>query len=419
MHRQIPKAVTFFAGARDHYELPLALAERGWLERFVTEAYWPLENRWVGGLAERVLPGSWSKLRHREGLSSRQVRLDWRALTAVALSKIRPDPALYHVMDRALGRRGRRIAARTGASVFSYSYYAHAAFREGSDRPERRFLFQVHPHPASVRRILREELERYPWASASLLREEELGSSNQRFDELCEEPTLANGWVAASSFTARTLAEHGVPLASVHVVPYGVDGARFPARAAANPSSGPLRLVFLGSMIQRKGLCDLFEAVRRLGPRHVKLTLVGRGYVDAALLEHYRDVEPLVRRAVSPDELIRLLHDSDLFVLPSLVEGFGHVVVEAMSAGLPVLASTHTCAVDLVEPGVEGWVVPIRSPDAIAERLAWAVDHRAELRQMGEAAARRARTLDWHRFREGIARAYLAMLEGRGPSVAA
>jgi glycosyltransferase involved in cell wall biosynthesis len=67
----------------------------------------------------------------------------------------------------------------------------------------------------------------------------------------------------------------------------------------------------------------------------------------------------------------------------------------------------------LLQDGVEGWIVPIRSPAAIAERLVWAAENRATLAAMGEAAAIRSRMLTWPRFRQGIADAYLAMLKSK------
>jgi glycosyltransferase involved in cell wall biosynthesis len=398
----LPRAVTFFAGARDHYQLPVALAERDWLEAFVTELYWPFEERVLGPLVQRVMPQAMRSLRHQAGLPSTRVRMDWKTLAAFAALRVRPQLDLYRFTDRSLGLKGRRLAARTGAPVFSYSYYVYEAFRDGPDRPRHRFIFQLHPHPLSVRRILTEELERTPWAAASLQREEEMRPNTARFDELCEEPTLATGWVTASSFTAQTLAEGGVPRSAIHVVPYGVDATTFPARARPRPAGGPLELLFVGSMIQRKGLCDLLEAMRIVGSPHVRLTLAGRGFIDRGLLAHYRDVDVTIHESLGQKDLVALMHRSDLFVLPSLVEGFGHVIAEAMCAGLPVLATPHTCAPDLVKSGVEGWVVPVRSPQALAERVTWAVDHRSALAAMGEA------------FRAGLADAYRSML--RSPS---
>src|SRR6185437_10621301 len=96
-----------------------------------------------------------------------------------------------------------------------------------------RFLFQMHPHPATARGILQDEMERVPFAKASLSGEYEFTISSREYNLLCQEPALANGWVAASSYTASTLVGHGVPRDRIHVVPYGVDSSAFPARQAA------------------------------------------------------------------------------------------------------------------------------------------------------------------------------------------
>src|SRR5207244_1480171 len=100
---------------------------------------------------------------------------------------------------------------------------------------------------------------------------------------------------------------------------------------------------------------------------------------------------------------------SDVLVLPSLAEGFGHVVLEAMSCGLPVITTRHTCGPDVLTDTLEGFLVPIRDPDAIGSRLSWGIDHREDLAAMGVAAARKARQFTWERFRARVASAYLGL----------
>jgi len=100
-----------------------------------------------------------------------------------------------------------------------------------------------------------------------------------------------------------------------------------------------------------------------------------------------------------------------LFVLPSLAEGFAHVILEAMSSGLPVLTTASTCAPDVLEDGVHGFIVPIRDARAIAEKITWGRSHRSDLYRMGLAAASRARTYTWERFRKGLVNAYARMVE--------
>ncbi len=407
------QAVVVLSAARDGYQLPLALFEAGQLDAMVTELYWPADRAWFRA-AVSALPGSLIEARYRPGLPSDRVRLALPALAASIWMKATRTRGLHTFADAALGHRAQRLAIDHGAPLFAYSYYARSAFRNVANRIAKRFIFQLHPHPRVVRRLLLEELERVPVASKSLRAEHELSMPARDFDDLAAEPHLANGWVVASQFSAATLAEQGIPRDRIHVVPYGVNLDAFPARSMPRSPSGPIRVIFVGSLIQRKGLRDLLEAARIVGPSGVHVTLCGRGVVDDALLREYSDVNPAVHRGLSREALVAELHRSDLFVLPSIAEGFAHVVLEAMATGVPVVASTNTCAPDIVRPGIDGWVVPIRSPAAIAERITWALEHRAELASLGEAASARAREFTWERFRARIRAAYTSMLRDDG-----
>jgi len=75
-----------------------------------------------------------------------------------------------------------------------------------------------------------------------------------------------------------------------------------------------------------------------------------------------------------------------------------------------VIATDHTCAPDVITDGKDGFIVPIRDSNRIAERLAWAIDHRSETIEMGEAAALQARRFTWERFRCGVIEAYKKMV---------
>ena len=89
-------------------------------------------------------------------------------------------------------------------------------------------------------------------------------------------------------------------------------------------------------------------------------------------------------------------------MLPSIAEGFGQVLLEALACGLPVLATTHTAAPDLIQDGREGFIVEPRRPDQIADRIQWALTHRQDLLQMRFAARACAEQFPWARFHEGV-----------------
>lgn len=394
----VPKAVVALAGARDHYQLPLALQEGGLLQTLVTEFYWP--PRLPG-------PARLRSARSCAGLTA--VTLSGQACGAALLMHLTRRATLNRSMDRALGQKARAVALRENAALFCYSYYASEAFKPSSDPLRYRFLFQLHPHPRVTRRILQDEIERVP--TPSLVTELEMSLSDDAFDDLASEPHLANGWVVASSFTAQTLAEEGIPRQQIRVVPYGVENEQFTLRTRPPDLAGPFTVIFVGSMIQRKGLSYLLDAARLLKTQHLSVVLCGRGQIDQALLDRYADLKLEIHIGLPYDRLIPRMQASDLFALPSLVEGFGHVILETMSCGLPVLATPHTSAPDIIEEGRHGFIVPVRSAEAIAEKLAWGLDHRAELAEMGRAAAYQARQFTWARFREGIRTAYQSMVD--------
>jgi glycosyltransferase involved in cell wall biosynthesis len=301
--------------------------------------------------------------------------------------------------DSTLGRIAGELARRTNSLLLSYSYYAYHAF-QSYGQPG--VLFQVHPHPSSVRRILKQELADHPECSASLLKEWELALPAEDFDCLVAEARMAKQFLVASSFTRQTLIENGAAPDAIRVVPYGVDLDRFSPPAHIVAPSGPLRLLFVGTINQRKGIKYLLEALRLLGGRApVELIVCGRVVDDLSLFEPFRR-QVTVRPSVSFAELVEAYRRADLFVFPSVAEGFAQVLLEALASGLPILSTTHTAAPDLIEEGREGFVVEPRRPDQLAAKIEWALKHRRELRHMRSAARQRAEQFTWHRFRAGV-----------------
>jgi len=405
---EVPRAIVCFSGARDNYQTAWALAEAGLLEKLVTDLY--VDPGWLPSKLTRKFP----KLNARRcpGVSSSRVVTPAGVILQSLLMRTRFASAVRQIhLDCQLGQRARREAWRTGCPLFSYSYYAAAAFAPGQIRPAMRFLFQLHPHPRTVRKILSEEMQRAPRFAASLRWEHEIGDPEPHFEALCSEPGLANGWVAASSYTASTLAEHGVRREDVHVVPYGVEATNYPCRDTPPLPTDPFRILWVGNMTQRKGLSYFMEAVASIPQENLEVIICGHYPVERRTIEDYGLKSVRVFPGLPRNELAKIMRSCDLFVLPSLAEGFGHVILEAMSSGLPVLTTASTCAPDILKQGKHGFIVPPRDATALSNRIQWARVHRSDLYQMGLAAASKARLFTWERFRKGIVNAYMHMLD--------
>lgn len=400
--------VVVHSGARDAYQVARALAESGQLETLVTDLFWKAGSKMARRIEQAMPLGFRRQLRARSepAIPETSVKLCAAAgLLTLLMDKSKRAPVAWkrataRWTDRKLGETAGRLATARGAALLSYSYYGYSAFTHfASSRPG--MLFQLHPHPASMRRILRAELEKHPDCAPSLLQEWELAVPEADFERLVAEPGMAGAWLAASAFTKSTLVENGIPADRIHVVPYGVNLERYRPAPVSRRAEGPLKLLFVGRINQRKGVKYLLETLRSFPREHVELTICGRVLDDLRIFEPFRS-QVTIRPSVSQAELVEAYQSSDLFIFPSVAEGFAHVLLESMACGLPVLSTTATAAPDLVTEGVDGFVVEPGSSAPLVERIDWALSHRSELRAMKEMARRKAERFTWERFRRGV-----------------
>ncbi len=216
------------------------------------------------------------------------------------------------------------------------------------------------------------------------------------------EYALADRVVVLSSFARDSFLRRGVPPERVVCLPLGVDVRAFQpspadisARIARIRSGRPLRALYVGTLSMRKGLLDLEAALMRVRRLPLELRLVGAVTPEAANVLARFDDRVSHRDAMPQAELPEEYRRADLFVFPTIEDGFGLVLTQAMAAGLPVLCTTNCAGPDLVCNGEDGWIVPIRSPEAIAERLQWCDGERERLAAMAVRAAEVFRPRDW------------------------
>jgi glycosyltransferase involved in cell wall biosynthesis len=385
-----------FAGNRDHYQVPLALAEGHALARLCTDFYFDRSAQ------STVYRNVWSHLSRRsvDGLSAGQTRGN---LAAIAIQSLRragfPSPLVDQATATLIARDARDEAIRSNADLFLYSATAHVAFKDRRLRDRRKILFCFHPHHAWNAEILRADLDRFPSLREHYLSEPDVSQS--RFNRLLdEEIMLADDIVCASSFTARSvLARHAT--AKVCIVPYGAFDMTTPeAIAPAKAHAKPTKFLFVGQGVQRKGLHHLALAWRKAGLANARLDLVCTGLAD-----------PI--RAMLPDnialhdrlpagDLARLYREAHVFVMPSLVEGFGLVYLEALSFGCHCIYTPNTGVPDLKPDANAGTEVAVGDLEGLAQALI-NCHRRVQSDEFDWASiVRFARQWPWMRFRQGI-----------------
>jgi glycosyltransferase involved in cell wall biosynthesis len=396
-----PSAVICFAGPRDRYQSALALQENHALEALVTEAYF--SKFW----AETGLCGKnfhrFAKVRHHADIPATKAVHSYGAFvhTLQARFNRRKDSPHFAAADRLLSEKAGQVALSRGAPLIAYSYYADAAFRlmDGSGLP--RVLFQVHPNGKYLRELFQKEIEKVPEAKPSLMEETEMSSLFTHNDETF---AMADAVICASSFTKHSLAAAGSQ-APAHVVGYGVDLDLFSARTDA-PAAKPLTVGFVGALSQRKGARYLLGALAALPKGSAKLIIYTRTSVDRDLIRGFEDVDIEIRGGLSDAALAADLKGCDLVALPSIAEGFGLVILEAMACGVPVLCTTSTGGADFIVHRQNGLLILPGSTAAIEQELVWALSHRDELFAMGQAARREAEKHTWAEYRRKFFAAY-------------
>jgi glycosyltransferase involved in cell wall biosynthesis len=200
----------------------------------------------------------------------------------------------------------------------------------------------------------------------------------------------ADAITVPSEFSRRSFLEMGVPAEKLHKIPYGVRLDRF--RPVSEPPNDRFEVLFVGQVSLRKGVPYLLQAFAQLKHPNKRLRIVG------GLTREIRRTLPQLPQDnveflghLPQDHLVAIMSTSHVLVLPSIEEGLALVQAQAMACGCPLVSSTNTGAEDLFTDGVEGFLVPIRSPEAIAARLQQLADAPALQQRMSEAAIARVR----------------------------
>ncbi|MBO0933188.1 glycosyltransferase family 4 protein [Fibrella aquatilis] len=307
--------------------------------------------------------------------------------------------AVYRQLDR---RVSKRLSASTHGpinAVYAYEDGALATFTEA----KKQGIKCVYELPIAFwstgRRLMHEEAERLPaWAIT-------LGGGTQdspeKLERKCHELELADLVVVPSYFVNDSL-PNWAKTKQVVMAPFGTPTFTTPATVPVAPTANrPLRVLFAGSMGQRKGLGDLFDAIKLLNSSAIELVVLGS---LQAPMSFYRSQLPhfTYEPGRSHADVLALMRSCDVFCLPSIVEGRALVMQEAMSQGLPLLITPNTGGHDLIQEGKTGFLIPIRSPAAIAEKLQWFLDNRAAIPTMGQLAQQHAATYTWQQYGNSI-----------------
>lgn len=218
------------------------------------------------------------------------------------------------------------------------------------------------------------------------------------YDRVDEEIQLADLIRTNSRMVGRSLVEAGVDPKKIADVPLGADvsqmGPGVPWSSGQN-----LRFIVSGQVSERKGSLLLLQAWKELHPRSAELHFYGGVHLPREKLSGLPE-SVTFHGNVDPETLRRAYRQSQVLVFPTLCDGFGMVVAEAMVQGCAVLTTANAGAADWIREGENGWVVEAGSVTALKEGLEKVFASRTRLEEIRAEAQETARRNSWEDFRK-------------------
>lgn len=390
-----------------------AMAQAGTLDSFWTSIAFPdnqhfldwIPTRVARELQRRVFPGiPFEKIRTSpvEELLRQLGSWNARVKSILGRAELGTTDSVYAALDEEVAAYLGSKAGRGVDAVYCYEDGAATTFSAAGRHGVRRIYDLPIPYWRHVHRSLREEQQLHPAWAATLSGLSDKAAKLARKDREIQTADLI---VVASSFTQSTLAEFWPELETPVVVrPYGA-----PSLCVREPSQrkpgDPLRIVSVGHLTAAKGIHYVLQTVRRLDIPWT-LTLAGALPAEqpAELKRALGDSRIEYLGHVPHHALMALLPKAHVLVSASLYEGFGLVITEAMSAGLPVIATERSGAPDVLEDSKEGFITPVRAPERVAELLVGLFENESERRRMARDARRKANQLSWSSYELEIRR---------------
>jgi glycosyltransferase involved in cell wall biosynthesis len=397
------KVTVSHSGKQHSYHLANALFRLGNLDKFYTSSY-------ITSLAlQQYLLNKgnqyWTR-RFYPGLGGQYVDANWRfELKEVLMRKwlgksAAVQEAVYNrdvQFDRYVAGK---IKSRTSDIFWGFQGSCHQSLQMAKKSGKITLCELATAHVTGAKKILGQEIMLQPeWADSM----DNLVFPSAYEKRLTEEPHLADFAVAASAFTRQTLTDDGIADNKIIYLPLGFDVSYIPYSPKTVSSQRPFRFLYAGTVTQRKGISYLLQAMELLKPgRSAELHIIG-GIQGSGKEFKAKKHLYVYHPPVSQLELFKLYAQYDALVLPTIFEGFGLVLVEAMAAGLPIITTPHSIGPELVEQGQNGYIVPVRDVQALANAMQLLLDtDAAKYEQMSAAARATAIGYSWHNYRDRL-----------------
>ena len=298
------------------------------------------------------------------------------------------------------------VSSKLNAETDAVHTYEHAALATLTKaKALKKFCIYEQPsvHHIFFNNLAKQQLALYPELKSAAMALKVNHKADRRNSRRDRELELADLILCNSSFTRSTLIQGGIDFAKIIVNPLAFPPVCANGAQQSTTINKPVVFLHAGNQSITKASHIVYEAWRNCNftEAEAELWLIGK----MALPESSRKDLPgkvIIMDNIPHSDLMALYQQANVLIMPTLADGFGMVITEAMSQGVPVIASTNCCGPDVIEHMKDGWIIPAGNIDLLTEQLKWCVSNKQGLPQMGKAALEKASKWQWPQYKQKL-----------------
>ncbi len=290
--------------------------------------------------------------------------------------------------------------------LIGWSSYSYSSFLKAKNEKCISILERGSTHIEYQNDILKKEYE--------LLNLKPKLISKYIIDKEKKEYDLADYIMVPTEYAKKTFLEKGFNNKKIIKNYYGVDLEQFKYEREHKDQNLKFRVIYTGTISVRKGVIYLLDAFNELDLKNSELILIGDidDDINSKLAKFKKNKKIVFKKSMEQSELKKFYNISNVFVLNSIEDGFGMVILQAMACGLPVITTYNTGGSEIIEDEKDGYIIPIRSKEILKKKLLFLYNNPKRCFEMGMIAKNKVTSkYSWESYGKRQIDIYLSLLE--------
>ena len=357
------------SGKQHSYLTALSLLELNRLDCYYTSSY--VKQQWLQNLITKT-HNSYFEKRFIPGLSGKHVNCNWRfELKEIIFRKLygkteKTQNAVYQRDEKFDNFMAKKIVSRQSKMYWGFQGSCLETLKAAKKSGKISAVELATAHVTAAKKILGEEQQLHPeWADSI----DNLVFPSEYEKRLREEPHIADYVFAASEFTVKSLTDDGIKPEKIKYLPLCFNSKLISYdKQPKTLKNRKLKVLYCGTITQRKGIKYLLEAFKNIVKNAAELHIIGNVQGSGNAFSKYANYYNY-KSGIPQNQLFNEYKNYDILVLPTVFEGFGLVIPEAMAAGLPVITTNHSFGSEIINQHKNGSIIPIRDIESLGNEI--------------------------------------------------